>query len=78
MGLGYEVIYLGARHANNWFMKIILWPGLLLQSMTTGEPNDKQLEVAIAAVNKAVEIDRAEEAAADSEAAPAVAGNTTA
>jgi uncharacterized protein YqhQ len=57
MGLGYEVIYLGAKHTKNWFMKIILWPGLLLQSMTTGEPSDKQLEVAIAAVNKAVEID---------------------
>jgi uncharacterized protein YqhQ len=31
--------------------------------MTTGEPDDKQLEVAIAAVNKAVEIDNAEETA---------------
>jgi uncharacterized protein YqhQ len=65
MGLGYEVIYLGARHTNNWFMKIILWPGLMLQAMTTGEPNDKQLEVGIAAIKKAVEIDRAEEAAAE-------------
>jgi uncharacterized protein YqhQ len=66
MGIGYEVIYLGARHTNNWFMKIILWPGLLLQSMTTAEPDDRQLEVGIAAVKKAVEIDQAEEAAAES------------
>jgi uncharacterized protein YqhQ len=64
MGLGYEVIYFGARHTNNWLMKIILWPGLLMQSMTTGEPDDSQLEVAIAAMNKAVEVDKAEEAAA--------------
>jgi uncharacterized protein YqhQ len=63
MGLGYEVIYFGAKHARNWFMKIILWPGLLMQSLTTGEPDDKQLEVAIAAMNKAVEVDQAAEAA---------------
>ncbi|MCK4273510.1 MAG: DUF1385 domain-containing protein, partial [Dehalococcoidales bacterium] len=62
MALGYEVIYFGAKHANNWFMKIILAPGLLMQTMTTGEPDDRQLEVAIAAMNKAVEVDQAEEA----------------
>jgi uncharacterized protein YqhQ len=63
MGIGYEIIYFGARHTNNWFMKIILAPGLWMQSLTTAEPDDKQLEVAIAAMNKAVEIDKAEEAA---------------
>jgi len=63
MGLGYEIIYFGARHTKNWLMKIVLAPGLWLQAMTTGEPDDKQLEVAIVAVNKAVELDQAEEAA---------------
>jgi hypothetical protein len=63
MALGYEVIYFGARHTGNWFVRIILAPGLLLQSLTTGEPDDKQLEVAIAAMNKAVEVDQAEETA---------------
>ena len=61
MGVGYEIIQFGARHAENRLVKIILAPGLWLQSMTTGEPDDKQLEVAIAAVNKAVEIDNIEE-----------------
>ena len=64
MGLGYEVIYFGARHTKNWLVKIILAPGLFLQALTTGEPDDKQLEVAIAAMNKAIEIDEAGEAAA--------------
>jgi uncharacterized protein YqhQ len=73
MALGYEVIYFGARHTKNWFVKIILWPGLWLQSMTTGEPDDKQLEVAIAAINKAVEVDQAEEAARAAPPAPASA-----
>ena len=63
MGLGYEVIYFGARHTHNWFMKIVLAPGLFLQALTTGEPDDRQLEVAIAAMNKAIELDRVEEAA---------------
>jgi uncharacterized protein YqhQ len=63
MALGYEVIYFGARHTKNWLVKIILAPGLFLQALTTGEPDDKQLEVAIAAMNKAIEIDRAEDAA---------------
>jgi hypothetical protein len=63
MGIGYEIIYFGARHTGNWFMKIILAPGLWLQSLTTGEPDNSQLEVAIAAMNKAVENDQAEEAA---------------
>jgi uncharacterized protein YqhQ len=44
-------------------MKIVLAPGLLMQSLTTGEPDDRQLEVAIAAMNKAVEADMEEEAA---------------
>jgi len=57
MALGYEVIYFGARHAKNWLVKIILAPGLFLQALTTGEPDDRQMEVAIAAMNKAVEID---------------------
>jgi len=63
MALGYELIQFGARHTGNRLVRILLSPGLRLQSMTTGEPDDKQLEVAIAAMNKAVEIDREEEAA---------------
>ncbi len=63
MALGYEVIYFGSKHANNWFVKLLLAPGLLLQSLTTGEPDGSQLEVAISALNRAVEIDLAEETA---------------
>ncbi len=64
MGLGYEMIYFGAKHTNSWFMKIVLAPGLWLQSMTTGEPDEKQLEVAIAALNKAIEVDKEKETVA--------------
>jgi uncharacterized protein YqhQ len=44
-------------------MKVVMAPGLWLQSMTTGQPDDKQVEVAIIAMTKAVEIDQVEEAA---------------
>jgi uncharacterized protein YqhQ len=60
--LGYEVTYFGARHIKNVLVRVILSPGLLLQSLTTGEPDDSQLEVAIAALKKAVEIDEPEKA----------------
>jgi hypothetical protein len=55
--LGYEVIYFGARHPNNFFVKIMLAPGLWVQSFTTREPDNSQLEVAIAAMKAAVEAD---------------------
>ncbi len=61
--IGYEITYFSARHTNNWLVKILLAPGLLMQSLTTGEPDDRQLEVAIAAMNRAIEIDRESEAA---------------
>ena len=61
-GFSYEVTYFGARHAKNPLVRAVLTPGLLLQSLTTNEPDDQQLEVAISALQKAVEIDQAEEA----------------
>ena len=60
--LGYEVTYFGAKHIKNVLVRVILSPGLLLQSLTTGEPDDSQLEVAISALKKVVEIDEAEQA----------------
>ncbi len=60
--LGYEVTYFGARHAKNALVRVVLAPGLMLQSLTTREPDDSQIEVALAALRKAVEIDETEEA----------------
>jgi len=60
--LGYEVIYFGARHIKNGLVRAILAPGLLLQTLTTREPDDSQLEVALAALEKVIEVDQLEEA----------------
>lgn len=60
--LSYEIIYFGANHSKNAIVRAVMAPGLLLQGMTAKEPDDSQLEVALAALQKAVEIDRNEEA----------------
>ena len=61
--LGYEVIYFGGRHRENGLIRSILAPGLWLQALTTREPDDSQLEVALAALKRVMEIDQLEEAA---------------
>ena len=48
--LGYEFIYFTSRHCGNPIMKALLTPGMWLQKLSTREPDDKQLEVALAAL----------------------------
>ncbi|MFC1942812.1 DUF1385 domain-containing protein [Chloroflexota bacterium] len=59
--IGYEFTYFGARHCKNVLLRMILAPGLLLQSMTTDEPDNRQIEVAITALKKALEMDETKE-----------------
>ena len=59
--LGYEVTRFGASHTKNFISRILLAPGLMLQSMTTREPDDSQLEAAISSLNVVIETDNAEE-----------------
>ena len=58
--LGYEVLYFGARNVNNGLVRAVLAPGLWLQSMTTREPDDSMLEVAISALKEVVAVDQGE------------------
>jgi len=60
--ISYEIMKFGAAHANNPIVRILLAPGLLLQSITTREPDDSQIETAISALSEAIKIDRAAEA----------------
>jgi len=61
--LGYEVIYFAARHTKFGLVMAILAPGMWLQSLTTREPDDSQLEVALTALRKVLEIDQGAEVA---------------
>jgi uncharacterized protein YqhQ len=57
--ISYEIMKFGAAHINNKIVRVLLAPGLLLQAMTTREPDDSQLEAAISALNEVIEIDGA-------------------
>ena len=53
-GLAYEVTRLAGKSSPNSVWRGMLWPGLLLQRLTTRKPDDAQLEVALEALKKAV------------------------
>ena len=58
-GVSYEIIKIGGR-SNSPIMKAINYPGLMMQKLTTLEPDDGQLEVAIESL-KSVLVDNEEE-----------------
>ena len=51
-GIAYELLRLGGRYPDSAFMRAIVAPGLLLQSLTTRYPDESQMEVAIASMNE--------------------------
>jgi uncharacterized protein YqhQ len=53
-GLSYEFIKYSAKQRGNKFIEALIYPGLLLQRLTTREPSDDQLEVAIKAMDEAL------------------------
>ena len=59
MGLGYEFIKFAGKH-DNILVKILSYPGLLMQHITTNEPDDDVIEVAIESI-KAVITDNPED-----------------
>ena len=52
-GISYEFIRLAGR-SDNLLVKIISAPGMLLQRLTTKEPDDDMIEVAIAALKEVI------------------------
>jgi len=53
-GISYEVIRYTGKHRNWHWVQFLSWPGLMLQKITTREPTDDQIEVAIAAMKRVV------------------------
>ena len=76
-GISYEITvkWAGSRPENP-VVKVILWPGMQMQRLTTNEPDDGQLECAIAAMERVLA--REEQAACEAEAAEAPAQPSTA
>ncbi len=52
-GLSYEVIRLAGKKGGKGFWAAMLWPGLQMQRLTTREPSDEQIEIALAALRAA-------------------------
>jgi uncharacterized protein YqhQ len=59
-GISYELIRLAGKFGRYKIVNILFYPGLLLQKITTREPDEKQLEVAIVSLNKILESEQSE------------------
>lgn len=57
-GIGYEVLKWSAKHREHPLMKLVVFPGLLTQKITTQQPDEKQIEVAITALQKALALEK--------------------
>ncbi|MBM4141712.1 MAG: DUF1385 domain-containing protein [Nitrospira sp.] len=58
-GLSFEFLKLSSRKKDNLIMHILIQPGLLLQRLTTREPDDSQIDVAIRALEEVLKIEEA-------------------
>jgi uncharacterized protein YqhQ len=69
-GLAYEVtVKWAGNHSTNPVVKVLLWPGMQLQRMTTREPTDDMVEVAVAAMVPIIAREQREERIANGEPA---------
>jgi uncharacterized protein YqhQ len=59
-GLSYEVIRWAGRNRGRAWVRAVMWPGLALQKLTTREPDESQLAVAIDALDAVLEVERPE------------------
>ena len=64
--IGYEILRWGARHRGNAIVRAIMYPGILVQKITTRQPTDDMIEIAIVSMEEALR--------ADSERLPAGSG----
>lgn len=55
-GISYEILKFSGRHQQNRFVRFISAPGLWIQRLTTREPDDSQIEVAIISMKEALDM----------------------
>lgn len=64
-GISYEItVRWAGSHPENPLVKVVLWPGMQMQYLTTNEPDDGMLECAIAAMQQVLEHEELEAAKA--------------
>ncbi|HWC64664.1 MAG TPA: DUF1385 domain-containing protein, partial [Thermoanaerobaculia bacterium] len=59
-GLAYETIRFSSKHVDHPVLRLLIAPGLLLQKITTREPDDAQIEIALTALREALVFDAAD------------------
>jgi len=64
-GLSYEVIKWAGKNRRKRWVRAVMWPGLMLQNLTTREPDREQLAVAIASLEAVLSVENPEEEAAE-------------
>jgi uncharacterized protein YqhQ len=57
-GVAYEFIKMCACRMDNPIFKAMIWPGMVLQNLTTREPSDEQLEVALASLRAVLRLEK--------------------
>ncbi|MEA2267640.1 MAG: hypothetical protein QOC64_250 [Solirubrobacteraceae bacterium] len=57
-GVSFEIVKLAARNRRRRWVRTVMWPGLMLQRLTTREPDHAQLAVAIAAMGAVLAVER--------------------
>lgn len=57
-GLAFEFIMWSARNQSNPVVQVLVWPGLQMQKLTTREPSDEMVEVAMTALRKVLAMER--------------------
>ena len=60
-GLAYEIIRFAGKFKNSAAVRTLLWPGLMSQYITTREPGEKHIEVALAALQAVVDAEARED-----------------
>ncbi len=59
-GISYEFLKFSAKYGKNVCIKLFVLPGLLIQRLTTKEPDDKQLEIALNSLKESLKIEQRE------------------
>ncbi|HYQ82992.1 MAG TPA: DUF1385 domain-containing protein, partial [Rubrobacter sp.] len=64
-GLAFEFIMWSARHQDSTLVRALVWPGLQMQKLTTREPSDDMVEVAMASLGKVLAMEKESQIEAD-------------
>jgi uncharacterized protein YqhQ len=57
-GLAFEFIMWSARHQDSPLVRALVWPGLRMQKLTTREPSDDMVEIAMASLGKVLSMEK--------------------